>query len=67
MDDDFWVIIGLLGLGILALMYSRPPAPTLPLPAPIPSISNEETWRWVDYRGRKRSITVKRDVKLNAS
>jgi len=25
--------------------------------------SNVETWEWIDWRGRKRSITVRREVK----
>jgi len=26
---------------------------------------NTETWEWIDYKGRKRQITVKRIVKLH--
>ena len=29
----------------------------------IPVVRNEEVWEWEDYKGRKRTITVHREVK----
>ena len=28
-----------------------------------PIVTNDETWRWTDYKGRKRELTIQREVK----
>ena len=34
------------------------------LPSAQSNISNTEVWEWIDYKGRKRQIVVRRNVKL---
>jgi hypothetical protein len=41
-----------------------PPAPFQFIKGPEASYDNEETWEWEDWRGRKRSITVKRKARV---
>jgi len=67
-DGDLILILGLIGLGILALFMSKPPEATISkavVAAPKPLITNSETWKWTDYKGRKRSISIHREVKVN--
>ena len=67
-DGDILLILGLIGLGILALFKLKPPETAISKAvAVIPKsvISNEETWKWVDYKGRQRSISIHRDVKVH--
>lgn len=46
-----WLLLA----GLVLLFFLRRPNAT--------SVSNEETWEWVDWLGNRRSITVHRDVK----
>ena len=67
-DGDILLILGLIGLGILALFRSKPPETTISkavVALPKSVISNEETWKWVDYKGRQRSISIHREVKVS--
>jgi len=67
-DSDLLLILGLIGLGILALFKLKPPETAISkavIAAPMPLITNSETWKWTDYKGRKRSISIHREVKMN--
>ena len=66
-DGDILLILALIGLGILALFKSQPPPTIIPstIVATKPVISNEETWKWTDYKGRKRTISIQREVKVH--
>ena len=67
-DGDLILILGLIGLGILALFKLKPPEATISkavIASPKPLITNSETWKWTDYKGRKRSISIHREVKVN--
>jgi len=69
-DGDLLLILGLIGLGILALFRYKPPesavsTAVVATPAPAPLITNSETWKWTDYKGRSRSISIHREVTVN--
>jgi hypothetical protein len=73
MDDDGWLILILGALGLLALASAlmNKPSVTQTVSAPAktlqPIMSNEETWKWQDWTGKSRSITIHRIVKTNGS
>lgn len=50
------------GLVVFSLLSRLPPWP-LQEPSQSPRLVNKETWEWTDWKGRKRSITVHREVK----
>ena len=66
-EGDVWLLL-LLGLaGMFLLFRGSPPrtgvtAKAVALPQ---TISNEETWRWRDWEGNNREITVTRKVKVD--
>jgi len=68
-EGDVWLLL-LLGLaGMYLLFRGSPPqtgvtAKAVALPKP-QTISNEETWRWRDWEGNSREITVTRKVKVD--
>ena len=66
-DGDILLILGLIGLGILALFKLKPSETaitTAVVATTTPLITNSETWKWVDYKGRQRSISIHREVKV---
>jgi len=72
MDDDGWLVLILGALGLLALasfIAGKPPAASAPTKTTVlqPIISNEETWNWIDWQGRNRSVTIHRTVKTDGS
>jgi len=56
------------GVGLAYLFLASPPAtapPTLTKPLRhsfAPLLRNIEEWKWVDWRGRERSILVRREL-----
>jgi hypothetical protein len=52
--NNNWLIILLIAAGVIVYMSKRQNA--------VNNISNAETWKWVDYRGKEREITITRDV-----
>ena len=46
---------GLIIVGLLLWVLFRQQSPPT-------QVSNEETWTWVDWQGKERSITVHRNV-----
>ncbi len=68
MDRDYLIFLGLALLGgliggiIAYYNLSRPRY--VATPYGLKPVRNKETWEWVDWRGRKRTITVYREVKM---
>jgi len=64
------VLVGIpLGIGLLwtfthptSKTYS-PQKPSHQPASQVPAYVNEETWTWIDWKGRERKITVRRVVK----
>lgn len=52
--DWKWLVI----VALLVLLLRQRAAGTA-------SLHNEETWRWTDWRGRERQITVNRNVRAD--
>jgi hypothetical protein len=75
MDGRDWGLIGAgvligipIGMFLLWLLQQRTPAqapqtPQTLQPPPQQVYANEEKWTWIDYRGRRREIVVKREAK----
>ena len=53
------------GVVVYTMFNARPAAQQVPPSAfsYVPVVRNEEVWEWVDWKGRKRTITVHREVK----
>jgi uncharacterized membrane-anchored protein YhcB (DUF1043 family) len=73
MDGRDWSLIGAgvligipIGMLLLWLLQQRTPAQAPQTPQtlqPPQQVYNEERWTWIDYRGRRREIVVKREAK----
>ena len=70
MKDGFTFGLILLGVGVIAglavafmFMTPEPAVGALSLRKPATQM-NEEVWRWKDWKGREREITVHRKVKI---
>ena len=63
MKGGEWVVLGalLIGLALWLTSSNKRAAATL-APTPIQTISNAETWEWVDWQGNPRKVTVNREV-----
>ena len=67
---DSWLIGGALILGLLVgaaaiLIFMQKPAMVIQNTATTNTkkAENMEQWSWTDYKGRERSVSVKREVK----
>jgi hypothetical protein len=67
-----WVLAAGLLIGIpigvvLLWFFTQPSAPQISpqqrTATPQTSYTNEEKWTWIDYKGRRREIVVKREAK----
>ena len=58
-NTSMLLILALVAVGLYLWLKSRPQS----IAAPI-IMENEESWSWVDYKGRDRQITVHRHVAL---
>ena len=57
---DNWLLILLIGAGILYFASRRSNNG-----GAVNNISNAEVWKWVDYKGHERQITITRDVHVS--
>jgi len=67
MDLTLEDLLIIFGLGIfIGVIVSKAATSQPALQKPVGQIyMNEETWHWVDWRGRERQITVHRRVKVD--